>query len=53
MVSRREGHDSRPHLGLGLYIARTITHHHKGTIGVENLVGEREGVAFTLTFPGS
>lgn len=51
MVSRRESHDSRPHLGLGLYIARTITHHHHGTIGVDNLGDGREGVIFTLTFP--
>lgn len=53
MVSRREKHDSRPHLGLGLYVARTITVHHKGTIAVDNLRDGRQGVVFTLVFPGA
>lgn len=53
MVSRRTIHDSRPHLGLGLYVARTITQHHKGTIGVDNLRDPREGVIFTLSFPAA
>lgn len=51
MVSRREKHDSRPHLGLGLYVARTITLHHQGTIVVDNLQDGRTGVIFTLRFP--
>lgn len=51
MVSSRAKHDSRPHLGLGLYIARTITLHHQGAISVDNLSDGREGVVFTLRFP--
>ncbi len=51
MISRRTKHDSRPHLGLGLYVARTITLHHQGTIVVDNLSDGREGVVFTLRFP--
>lgn len=51
MVSRREKHDARPHLGLGLYVARTITQHHQGSISVENLLDGRDGVIFTLRFP--
>ena len=51
MVSRRSRHDSRPHLGLGLYVARTIILHHQGSISVENLSDGREGVVFTLRFP--
>ena len=51
MVSQRTRHDSRPHLGLGLYVARTIVLHHKGSITVENLADGRDGVVFTLRFP--
>lgn len=51
MVSRRTKHDTRPHLGLGLYVARTIMLHHQGSITVENLADGREGVVFTLRFP--
>jgi two-component system sensor histidine kinase ChvG len=34
MVSQREKKDSSPHLGLGLYIVRTITEHMSGTVSV-------------------
>ncbi len=51
MVSKREIHDSRPHLGLGLYIAHAITVHHHGTISADNLSDGRNGVAFSLNFP--
>ena len=53
MVSRRTRHDSRPHLGLGLYVARTIMLHHQGSISVDNLTDGREGVVFTLRFPAA
>ena len=53
MVSSRAKHDSRPHLGLGLYIARTIILHHQGAISVDNLGDGREGVVFTLRFPAA
>jgi dedicated sortase system histidine kinase len=51
MVSRRVKHDSRPHLGLGLYVARTIILHHQGTIAVDTPADGRDGAVFTLRFP--
>jgi len=53
MVSQRTRPDSRPHLGLGLYVARTIARHHQGTISVDNLADGRQGVVFTLRFPAA
>ena len=53
MVSRRQSPDSRPHLGLGLYVVRTITQHHGGTISVENIAGPTHGVRFTLSLPAA
>jgi len=51
MVSNRTVQDDRPHLGLGLYIVRTILKHHGGTVSVSNLQNEQKGVVFTLTLP--
>ncbi len=51
MVSNRPDKDGRPHLGLGLYIARTIVQHHGGTVSVENLQGHQDGVVFTIILP--
>jgi len=51
MVSRRTKSDSKPHLGLGLYVARTITVHHGGTIKVNNMADGRSGVVFTVQLP--
>lgn len=51
MVSSRPTRDTRPHLGLGLYVVRTIVQHHNGTISVQNLNGDTTGVVFTLTLP--
>ena len=51
MVSSRKTKDVQPHLGLGLYIVRTIMEHHNGTISVANLQDGRTGVAFSLTLP--
>lgn len=51
MVSRRAKSDSKPHLGLGLYVARTITVHHGGTISVNNMTDGRSGVIFTIQLP--
>jgi len=53
MVSSRTEQDGRPHLGLGLYIVRTILKHHGGAVSVSNLQDGRHGVAFTLTLPAS
>jgi signal transduction histidine kinase len=51
MVTNRPTRDSVPHLGLGLFIARTILHYHSGTLAVKNLADGRSGVVFTLTLP--
>jgi dedicated sortase system histidine kinase len=51
MVSCRMTKDDHPHLGLGLYIVRTILKHHGGRVSVQNLQNGRTGVAFTVTLP--
>lgn len=51
MVSIREKKDNLPHLGLGLFIVRTIIQHHDGRITASNLTGEHQGVQFTLSLP--
>ena len=51
MVSLRSRKKSSPHLGLGLYVVRTITHHHGGTVRVKNLSGEEKGVCFIINLP--
>ncbi|MFP7753082.1 ATP-binding protein [Thermodesulfobacteriota bacterium B35] len=51
MVSLRPAGDDRPHLGLGLYIVRTILDHHGGTVTVADLDKGRQGVVFTLHLP--
>ncbi|MGI9302430.1 MAG: ATP-binding protein [Gammaproteobacteria bacterium] len=51
LVSLRANRDeSRPHLGLGLYISRLIVEFHGGSLRAENLAN-RSGVAFSATFP--
>lgn len=50
MVSVRKVKDDKPHLGLGLFIARTIVQHHGGEIRAENLL-KKNGVAFILLLP--
>lgn len=49
MFSSRVSADTLPHLGLGLYITKTIIEHHGGRIMVDNLPDEKEGVVFTVT----
>ena len=51
MVSIRTRKDKTPHLGLGLYVVRTIVEHHGGSIGIENMNGQEKGVCFVITFP--
>lgn len=48
MVSYRQQKGSGPHLGLGLYIVRTIVEHHQGRVSVCSTKDE-EGTIFTLT----
>ncbi len=49
MVSYREQKDSHPHLGLGLYIVRTIVEHHRGSVYISSLPGEN-GTVFSCIF---
>ena len=51
MVSNRVSKEERPHLGLGLYIARTIIEYHGGSLEGSNLPDGREGVRFTVILP--
>jgi two-component system, OmpR family, sensor histidine kinase ChvG len=51
MVSIRTLKDSKPHLGLGLYIVRTIVEHHRGTVTAGGLTDGRKGVVFTIRLP--
>ncbi len=50
MVSIRHQHSKEPHLGLGLYVVRLITRHHRGTVSAYN-VAQPKGVRFCVTFP--
>ncbi|MGL1933177.1 MAG: ATP-binding protein [Desulfotalea sp.] len=51
MVSIRPNKDETPHLGLGLFIARTIIEHHAGRVELEPLTDGRTGVNFKFYFP--
>jgi two-component system, OmpR family, sensor histidine kinase ChvG len=51
MTSHRPLKDDRPHMGLGLYIVRTIMEHHGGKVSVRNLDDGRSGVVFTISLP--
>ncbi len=50
LVSMREGHSERAHLGLGLFIARLIVEFHSGQIRGHNLPHDR-GVEFVIELP--
>jgi len=49
MVSHRSGSSSQPHLGLGLYIVRTIVQQYGGEISV-NSFEDGSGAIFSLAF---
>jgi dedicated sortase system histidine kinase len=51
MVSVRTSSDNRPHLGLGLFVVRTIAHHHNGSVTAANFHAETKGVCFTVELP--
>lgn len=51
MVSVRKHQGSRPHMGLGLYVVRTIIEHHGGKVSAANLDNERTGAAFAISLP--
>ncbi|MDG2473528.1 MAG: ATP-binding protein, partial [Pseudomonadales bacterium] len=50
LVSYRSKGDDKPHLGLGLFIARLITEYHRGTISAANLENQ-SGVSFNVKLP--
>ncbi|VAW85281.1 hypothetical protein MNBD_GAMMA16-125 [hydrothermal vent metagenome] len=52
MVSIRHQRSKDPHLGLGLYVVRLITQHHRGRVFAYN-VEQPKGVRFCVTFPVS
>lgn len=51
MVSVRSHKGGKPHLGLGLYVVRTIIEHHGGTVRAENLNNDRQGAVFIISLP--
>ena len=50
LVSYRHKTDDKPHLGLGLFIARLIAEYHKGSINAFNL-DDQSGVSFNVKLP--
>jgi signal transduction histidine kinase len=48
MVSRRMKGGERPHLGLGLYVVRTVAERHGGKAEASNL---DQGVRFRVCLP--
>jgi two-component system sensor histidine kinase ChvG len=52
LVSVREAHGGKPHLGLGLYVARLIAEFHGGRISAANLA-DNSGVVFTVALPSA
>ena len=51
LVSVRDGEREKPHLGLGLYVARLIAEYHGGAIDAQNLPDD-SGVRFAIVLPG-
>ncbi len=51
MVSIRKHKEKTPHLGLGLFIVRTIVEHHQGSVEAENIERGETGVCFVIRLP--
>lgn len=51
MISLRTQKSGTPHLGLGLYIVRTIVEHHHGSIRAENSATGKGGVHVIVNLP--
>jgi dedicated sortase system histidine kinase len=54
LFEHRQGHDDRPHFGLGLYIVRLIAEFHDGKAFASNRPespSAREGAVFTVVLP--
>jgi K+-sensing histidine kinase KdpD len=52
MVSvRKDAGGPKPHLGLGLHVARLIAEFHRGEIRADNLQQGGTGVRITVTLP--
>jgi len=51
MVSLRQKSDSKSHLGLGLYVAKTIAEFHGGRIQARNIGDGTSSVIFTVFLP--
>ena len=52
MVSSRHGKNSKPHLGVGLFIAGRIARHHRGSLVINNR-DDASGVCVLLRLPMS
>jgi len=50
LFEQRQGHDDRPHFGLGLYIVRLVAEFHGGLAVAANRA-DGSGVIFTVTLP--
>jgi K+-sensing histidine kinase KdpD len=50
LVSVRESHGDKPHLGLGLHIVMLIAEFHRGQVAAENL-DDGSGVSFVVELP--
>ena len=50
LFEQRQGHDDRPHFGLGLYIVRLVAEFHGGSAFAANRANG-SGVVFTVTLP--
>jgi two-component system, OmpR family, sensor histidine kinase ChvG len=50
LFEQRQGHDDRPHFGLGLYIVRLVAEFHGGTAVAANR-SDGGGAIFTITLP--